>query len=620
MLRWRTIHCLPIVHGRLAFATEARRLLLERSWGSVAVELPPSWRAGVEQALDRLPAASVVLAREQPEFLDPEADCWYVAVHPGDAIVETLRVARSERLRVHYVDAEIEELERRPVTVPDPHALHTLGIEEYTRRCEPILARQPGTGHDALRESHMAARLARLAARSAEPVLFVCGMAHWRGIRRQLVRGEGSLHEGEGPAPELVQVFRPLERSVPFLMGDLPDQVRRYEEHRRGIDLEPFDPSRALKQLLLGARREHARRFPGSLERANARALRTLLDFARKMTVRKGALLPDSYTLTVAAKGTVGNDYALVLLELAQRYPWNADPDEAEEGGAAAGAPNEIAMTDARGLVGDHEVDLHNRAPGSAFEYGRLKLERRPEPERRRAWETNWDPRRQCSWPPEDLVIENFRDYVGQRALSLAKVARERIEEFRGSFLDGLALRETMRDIVERRIYVREEPSVAGAVGALVVIFEEDDFGERYPWRSLWLAEHHNESTLCFYATDFHEDVIGPGVARAHYGGNLLLYPPIPIPNPWEDLRFERARTPSERLLLAAVYWSRERYVAYVGDREPSPEVVAEAQRRGKHVLRLPLSTFGARTLERLRRFHVLNGRVVRSWAARFIR
>ena len=111
-----------------------------------------------------------------------------------------------------------------------------------------------------------------------------------------------------------------------------------------------------------------------------------------------------------------------------------------------------------------------------------------------------------------------------------------------------------------------------------------------------------------------------PGIGRARYGGCLFLYPPILIPDVWEDLRFERARRPSERLLLAALAWSRDRFVAYVANRPPSPEARATAEAMGRHIVHLPLSSFSARTLEKARKVHVLNGQFVRSWAAQFIR
>ena len=120
---------LPLVHGRLAFAIEARRRMLATRWDAVAVELPPSLERAVDQGLDQLPKISVVVYRGLPEFLDPENQhLWYVPVDPCDGIIEALRVARGERTPTHFIDAEVEEFQARPVTIPDPHALHGLGL------------------------------------------------------------------------------------------------------------------------------------------------------------------------------------------------------------------------------------------------------------------------------------------------------------------------------------------------------------------------------------------------------------------------------------------------------------------------------------------------------------
>ena len=40
----------------------------------------------------------------------------------------------------------------------------------------------------------------------------------------------------------------------------------------------------------------------------------------------------------------------------------------------------------------------------------------------------------------------------------------------------------------------------------------------------------------------------------------------------------------------------------------------------GRKIVHLPLKRFGGQLIERLRRFHVLNGKTVRSYAADFIR
>jgi len=625
-LRWERVECLPLVHGRLAFALAARRKLLEESFDAVAVELPPSLQPEVSRALDDLPAVSVVLYRETPAFLQPEAPAWYVPVQPADGIVEALRISREERLPTFFVDAEIEDFQCATTTLPDPHGVRTLGLEEWYRTCLPLLARHPSSGQDAIREAHMAARLRTLLDRFPGRILFLCGMAHWGPVRSLLERGGGILCDAEGPPPDRITRFSAHPRSIPFLMGEIPWVTVQFEKHRAGIDLEEFDPAGAVKSLLVEARDLHRRRFPGSMEKPGPDRLRSLLDFARKMTVRRGFLIPDSYTLVLAANGTVGNDYALAVLEQAHRYPWNGElisaPEETtpEETLPGRDLPEELAMNSDRGWIDGREVRMRNRTPGASFEYGRLQLERVPDARRQKEWQASWSGSLQCSWPPEDLCIEGFRDYVGKRALSLARVERIRSEPFRTSFLDGLDLRATLRDLVERKIHVREERALPGAVGALVIIFEEDDFGQKFPFRSTWLAEHPMESTLAFYATDYREGIVGPGVARAWYGGCLLIFPPVAVPDVWSDFRFERARTPSERLLLAGTFWCRDHYLVHVARRPPSAEVKKAAGRMRRHILHLPLSTFGPSTLERIRRMHVLNGLEVRAWARRFIR
>lgn len=650
ILSFDRIDCVPVIHGRVAFAVEVRRRLLEQSYDAVAVELPATLGDVVLEAVEQLPTAQVVIYGDEPRFLNSEAKLFYVPVQPADPIIEALRFAQRERVPCHFLDADVEDFAGVTVSLPDPLSLHGLGIERYFEECVPTLARHRRGPLDELRESHMAAGLSELQASYSGRILWICGMAHWLAIRRHLEKGTGKAHPGQGIAEDL-EIRRLDPRSLPHIMGEMPFVVGAYEEHRGGLDLADFDAVGALKELLLVAREEHREVFPGSLERPSLQSLRTLLDFARRLTVRQKLLFPSTYTLTVAANGVVGNDFALTALAVAHSYPWNPpasqqegadgpDPgswlpesfgasfgcdsagsaDSAAASGEGAGRNDWISMNSEVAAIDGREIPVRSRMPGSAFSYGRLKLERRPELKSRREYQHNWNPYRQCSWPPEDLVIENFRDYVGKRALSLARVAVARSEPFSTSYLDGIDIRATLRDVAEKRIFVREEPHIPGAVGGLVIIFEEDDFGMRYPWRSTWFAEHHNESTLSFYATHFMENLIGPGIARCHYGGCLLVYPPVNFPDVWSDLRFERARTPSERLLLAAIYWSQDHYVVHVGGRAPSPAVQEEARRRNKHILHLPLSTFGRTTLERLRRMHVLNGQQVRSWAQRFIR
>lgn len=577
----------------------------------MAVELPPSLRPAVEEGLDRLPEVSVVLYRDRPAFLAGDDDhAWFVPIDPCDGIIEALRIARVERTQVAYVDAEVEDFQARPVVLPDVFALRGLGLSRWYESVRPLVELIAPSPQDAVRERHMAARLVALSEEVGPDrrVLFVGGLAHWGRIRALLDAGSFQEAEGSGPAPDLVHLGRVHGKSLVFALGEMPWITWRWQEHRAGIEPEVFDPADGLKDLLLEARASYEEAFPDSLEKVTTPGLRTLLTYARKLCLQKNRLFPDAYTLTLAAKGTIGNDYAVTVLETSNRYPPNAPSDE-----------DTVELTESTAEIDGDAVPTTPRTPGEPWSVGRLNLRRRPPRESSRRWKTRWNPHSHCSWPPEDLVIENFREYVTRRALTLAGMSLRRTEPFTTSFKDGIAVRETLRDWHEGRVHVREEPRVAGDVGALVLIFEEDDDGTRFPWRTTWMAEHENESTLAFYSTTPQEDMVGPGIGRIFYGGCMFIFPPLGIPDVWEDMRFERARRPSERLLLAAIFWSAQRFVAYAGPTPPRPEVVAEAERLGKHVVYLPLTSFSGPTLERLRRAHVLNGREVRSWAARFI-
>ena len=622
---------LPLVHGRLAFAIEARRRLLAQPWDAVAVELPPSLARSVYEALDKLPQISVVVYRDIPGFLDPEDQhLWYVPIDPCDGIVEALRITRGERTPTFFIDAEVDEFRARPVTIPDPHALHGLGLDTWYEAVQPWLTLVERTEQDDIRERHMAARLSALSQELGPDaqILVLCGLAHWAGIKRHLEDETGVLHDEERTEPEQVEVSVVNPESLPHIIGEMPHITWQWEQHRNSIALDDFDSVFGLKDLLTSAREHYAVEFPAALEKPTLRALSTMLSFTRKLAVRERRLIPDTWTLATAAKGCIGNDFAISVLKCASRYPPNGDTPEfqtREHDGLPTtdpepAPPTPLNMTRELILTEHGAAEATCRTPGEAAEWRPLSLRRRPERANRELWKRGWDLSRHCSWPPEDVMIENFRDFVTQRALGLAGLSLVRTEPFTTSFKDGIALRETLRDWHRKRVHVKEEPRVAGDVGALVLVFEEDDEGLRFPWRTTWMAEHEEESTLAFYSTDPEDDIVGPGIGRIFYGGCMFIYPPMIIPNIWDDLRFEQARRPSERLLLAALWYSRDRYVAYAAPTPPPAEVKQQAETLGKHIVYVPMSSFSSSTLERLRRAHVLNGHEVRSWADRFIR
>jgi hypothetical protein len=231
-----------------------------------------------------------------------------------------------------------------------------------------------------------------------------------------------------------------------------------------------------------------------------------------------------------------------------------------------------------------------------------------------------WDPHRQCSWPPEDTAIERFRTHVKDAALAIMGADLARSEKFTTSLKDGLDIRETLRNWHTGDLYVKVFPPTRGNVDCVLMFFDSPADPRDYPWRITWMAENDEESTLALFATDYREELVGPGIGLATYGGGLFLFPPRTIADVWQDPRFDAADTLEERLLLAACHHAEERHIAVLSDAPPGPAWRRIAKRFGKKLVHVPLKRFSQETIQRLRRVHVLNGHEVRSYAAYFIR
>jgi hypothetical protein len=261
-----------------------------------------------------------------------------------------------------------------------------------------------------------------------------------------------------------------------------------------------------------------------------------------------------------------------------------------------------------------------SRLPGQALSWRSLELRPRPPERDRQKWRQSWNPFGMCSWPPEDDRIESFQRHVRDQAKAVLGADLARSEKFTTSVMDGLDVRETLRNWHTGDLYVKVMPPSRGTIEVVVFLFDVPADPSLYTSRATWYAEHTEESTLAFYATNHMKAMIGPGIAQAEYGGAFFLFPPRPIPDIWIDPRLDFADTLEERLLAGAFLHSRERHVAVVSPRPPSASWRRLARRFGRKIVHLPLKRFGGQLVERLRRFHVLNGKTVRSYAADFIR
>ena len=396
-----------------------------------------------------------------------------------------------------------------------------------------------------------------------------------------------------------------------FFLGELPFVTALYERGRAELTADDNLSIDGVKELVLTARDRLQDKQSRIAQRITPQLLTIYFRYVRNLCLMERRLTPDLYTLIVAAQQTAGDDFALALAGTAREYVAGTEP--------ASGRPLRMGLEQAE-VPGWGKCPMVSRLPGQALVWRTCELRPRPPEPQRQQWRQRWNPYQSCSWPPEDERIESFQTHVRDQAKALLGADLARSEKFTTSVMDGLDIRETLRHWHTGDLYVKVLPPSRGSIEVVVFLFDVPADPKKYTQRTTWYAEHPNESTLAFFATDPLQTLVGPGIAQAEYGGAFFLFPPRPILDIWEDRRLNFTDTLEERLLAGALLNSRERHVALVSPKPPPASWRRLAKRFGRKLVHVPLKRFGGQLIERLRRFHVLNGKQVRSYAAEFIR
>jgi len=616
------ISCLPVIHGSGDFALAVRQVMLEQAFDCVAVPLPESFRAEVERGIELLPSPTIVTQPEAPRFVtewspesdndadedegDEEPSHSYVPIDPCQPVIAALRAAMSEHIPRAFIDLETARFEPNTAVLPDAYALKKVSVEQFAAAVLPAIAR-PRHAQVEERIVHMAQRLRQLEARH-QSILLVCSVLDWPWIREAYVEQRQSAAEDE--LVEETTLYQPDERTLMFLLGELPFITGLYERARAELEDDENLSIDGVKELLIAARQKYKDDLKRRARKITPHLLRQCLKYTRNLTLFEKRFTPDLYTLVTAAKQTAGDQYALHVAETAREYPYSRD----------YGLPP-ISLGIDRGRLPDGEiVRLVSRLPGPPLTWRGLQLQRRPDRQERNQWRMRWNPFSQCSWPPEDKLIEDFRAHVFDKARAVMGADLARTEPFTTSVMDGIDIRDTLRHWYENQIYVKILPPSRGKLDCVVMLFDSPADPRDYPWRTTWYAEHTEESTLAFFATDFGQELVGPGIAQATYGGALFLFPPFAIPDVWRDPELDFTETLEERLLAAACRYSACPHIALLSPAPPGAGWRKLAQRFRKKWVHLPLGHFSDATIQQLRIVHVLNGKEVRSYAADFIR
>ena len=620
---------LPVIHGSGDFAVEVRRRLLDESHDCLAVPLPASFKEPVFAGIRRLPTPGIVVQRAMPAFLqsfDPE-NLWspdqevddvdgedhpasYVPIDPCQPVIAALRASIGESLAVEFIDLETDDFIPETQTLPDPYALKRVSLERFAAASLPAIT-PPVSEQRQQRMETMAARLRRLE-KYYKKILFLCNLLDWPWIREAYQKSASTADPYENESTAEPQLYGLDPATLVFMLGELPFITARYEDARLFLEDDANMAIDGVKELCLAARDTYYAEFKQRSRKLTPQLLGQLLKYIRNLSLLDRRFTPDMYTIVVAAKQVAGDQYARHVAERIREYlPAQVADHNLEK----------VRMTVDRAEMPDGDIlEVVSRLPAHQGVWRSLNLKEKATPKQSDQWKQQWNPFMQCSWPPEDKLIEDFRTHVADAANQIIGADLARTEKFTTSVKDGIDIRDTLRHWYAKEIYVKVMPPVIGDLDAVVILFDSPADPREYVWRTTWYAEHQNESTLAFFATNYQQEMVGPGIALATYGGCLFLFPPKRIRDIWTDKRLDYVETLEERVLAAACMNASCPNIALVSPGPPGAAWRRLAKRYKKKWVHIPLSRFSDATINQLRQVHVLNGHQVRSYAADFIR
>ena len=611
-LTFENIHFVPIVHQRVTFAEAVRRHALATRPDVIAVELPATLEPLIVSGVARLPQLSAVCHEDAAR----PGELAYVPIDPCDGLIEAVRTGRASGIPLAFIDLDLPGLSEPWRYVPDDLIIDQTGLAQWVGKLAPFLQTARGDAFSHAREAHMARRLRRLA-EDHRQVLCVLGIGHYLAVRALLEGGEIPAGEPDETVAERPAAFLAhlTQGSLTEVLREIPYVAHLYEQQHAEQELtgeSGFDKLLAVQSILKQAERVYTKTYKSTI---NLTQWRTMLQYTRNLAMVAGRLRPDLYEVIMGARGCVDGDYGYEVYELARSYPPQRDNP--------GGLPRLRVFSGRAAVEGrDEKFRAPARWQGPETQTVSIGFRRRPSHRLKARWREDWEKSFHmgiCSWPPEDTIQERFMDFLRKRALRQVTEEHKQVDEFKTSLLDGLDIRETMRNWHTGKLYVQSTPQPHGRVGAVVLIFEDEPLAFEAGWRTTLYAENQNESDISFYATPLGANVVGPRICRTEFGGILSIFPAPGVPDIWSFAMGGDLYWCSEALMVAATLFSPDRYIAYVAPKPPGKLIKGMVATTGKRLIYLPLHSFSPNHLRRVRRFHILDGHDVRAWARDYI-
>src|SRR5258708_14910561 len=588
----------PVVPGRLEFAIEVRAAILRDRPEVIALELPATLQPAWMRAVSRLPEISVLFDRDEDGGGDQAV---YVPIEPADAFTEAIRTGLEVGAEIVFADPDAGHRPHLKDAYPDPYAVRHIGLGRYIEayrvypqpRSEELTRHAAGIAWKLQGANPLAKVLVVISLNLLDPVLDAMEEPQAQPLARSRRQG--------------VELINPHPESLAEILLEYPALQWRYENFRAPMtDSNLIDPRHAQLSVFRDAEKDYE---ANTGERIAHWQRRLLARYTRNLALATNDLSAGIFDLAVAARGIADDNYAWDVWEAAGRYP----PQRMESDLPTARISGEEVWIDTR------RIRLRRRLPNTKQKLRPYGLKPRKKEKFPGEWASQLNGAGICSYPPEDLIIEDYGRYLKRKGKSILSEERVRVEPFTTSILDGIDLRETIRKWYEKRIYVRQFQKIRGEVGSVVVIFDEDR-DNRYSYMTTWLGENQNESDMAFYSTFPFDNLVGPWIGRGEYGGFLMSLPARRMYDVLHDPDYEVAESKSPRLLISALDYSIHKHVVYVAAKPPRTIFRGIAARLGRNIMYIPIGQLSPVSLKKIRVVHVLDGYDKREIAKDYIR
>ncbi|HNX77222.1 MAG TPA: hypothetical protein PKM56_16190 [Candidatus Rifleibacterium sp.] len=451
------IRAVPSYHYYPEFATIVRQQIGAFRPDMVAVEVPGIYEAAMVRAVSYLPEITALVTPKDEMF----------PITPEDSLVEAVRLALAKGIKIACVDLEITESRRAESgftgSLADPGMLGHMDLLSFMR----LNAGKMGETTDNIafrrREEHMAHHLQKLA-KAYKRVLFVCGMAHWKRIRAHLAGRPAKFQHDAGNDCMICE----LPVGMFFqLTGSTPYRTAAYERARAAAD---FSMSGWLTSLFVEAADLAGRKLSPA-------DIKDLLTFSRNRRIVNGFLEPTLPDIVAAAACIIDDDFAAAVEQKCFEYPFFCH----EKNFTKTVKFNGLYYIDYKG--GKLPLKLHPAArpvpmpagkPEKSASGQRNSGRRHPDEE---FFRDNPDLFLSGAWgryvdemEAEERFISTLERWAGQ-----SDQADDHLSvEFSDGLLDGIDVRETIRDFEHERIFVREYLREEARFSMVIVEFDSN--------------------------------------------------------------------------------------------------------------------------------------------------